>query len=78
MLTITHDVFDITVQGPLLLISGGKDLKPVQTCSLDGPPSNADIWRLMKHVQSPGVVTHPTGMLPRYKCNYFAVFWGKN
>ena len=43
-LSITHDAFDLSIQappghspspGPLLVTSGGHDLKPVPTCSLE-------------------------------------------
>ena len=54
---ITHNVLDLTVQGPgappctgpLLVTSGSQDWRPVQTCSLEdltvqGTPNNADIY----------------------------------
>ena len=37
---------------PLLVKSGGQDLRPVQTCSLKDPSPGADIWWLLKHVWS--------------------------
>ena len=39
--TITHDAFDLTVQGPpalpLLVTSGGQDWRSVHTCSFEDP-----------------------------------------
>ena len=63
---ITHDVLDLTVQGPishlpnhtsdlpLPVTSGGHQQRPVQTCSLQDPSSHhgTDIWWLLKQVWS--------------------------
>ena len=39
--------WDLTVQGPLLVVTSGvQDWRPVQTCSLEAPSTSADIWRL--------------------------------
>ena len=35
----------------LLVTSGGQDWRPVQTSLLEGPPTSADIWWLLKHLQ---------------------------
>ena len=36
--TISHDALELTVQGPLLVTSGGLRWRPVQTCSFGDPP----------------------------------------
>ena len=56
--TIIHDALDLTIHDPpqswppvealllMLMASGGKDRRSVQTCSLETPPG-ADIWWLV-------------------------------
>ena len=78
-MAITHDALDLTVQTsplctgpcPLLVISGGQDWIPVQTCSLGDltvqappphSPTGADIWSVAMYGGRTGG-THPTGML---------------
>ena len=41
---------DLTVQGPLLVISDGQFWRPIHTCSLEDCSTFADIWWLLKHV----------------------------
>ena len=75
---ITHDTLDLTIQGPPGHMTSlyrdsldpspspwGQDWIPVQTCSLEDPPTSADIWWLLhKHVQSAKAGSiHHTGML---------------
>ena len=54
-------------QSPLVMTSGSQDWRPVQTCSLLGPPpppTGADILWLLKHVRSAQVGSmHPIGKL---------------
>ena len=58
-MTITYDTVELTVR---LMTFGGHHWKPVQL----PPPPRADIWWLLRKVQSAQAGgTHPTGMLSR-------------
>ena len=64
-MTVTHDALNLTIQdtpgqGPhctgtsLVVMSGGQGWRHVQTCSLEDPPTGAEIWWLMKHMCTVG------------------------
>ena len=60
------DALDLTVQGPLapacpalLVISGGQDWRPLQTCSLLTPTKSCHLMATEAHMVSKGAVSIP-------------------